>query len=231
MTLDDPRWKHLEGGYRVAYNPMGALRRFEAGEVQSDIWRELGNELHHQGDVGIASYATIPQLVDLQRRTRKLDWNLYALAATIEGALGALEDYLRAQALSRHPDPHIVRIVLRSGEQLQAKIRHADPDELTLTDLPPHGATRRIRAIDIAQLAIALPAPGRWIKVALGTLVIGGLWILATALLRSRLNSDALVALLVLGGVAALFVWDRADKPGSKLLPWVVTFSEQVPPN
>lgn len=84
MTLDDPRWKHLEGGYRVAYNPADALRRLEAGEKQSDIWAELWNELHHQGDVGVASYATLPPLVDYQRRTRKLDWNLYALAATIE---------------------------------------------------------------------------------------------------------------------------------------------------
>lgn len=84
MTLDDPRWGHLEGGYKVPYDPTTALRRLDAGEDQKPIWVEFWNELHHQGDVGIASYATVPQLVEIHRRGRKLDWNLYALASTIE---------------------------------------------------------------------------------------------------------------------------------------------------
>jgi hypothetical protein len=84
MTLDDPRWGQLEGGYRIPYNPTAALRRLEAGADQREVWAEFWNELHHQGDVGSASYATVPQLVALQRLTRKLDWNLYGLASTIE---------------------------------------------------------------------------------------------------------------------------------------------------
>jgi hypothetical protein len=53
-------------------------------ENGDSVWDELWNELHHQGDVGVASYAAIPQLVRISEARRKFDWNLYALTATIE---------------------------------------------------------------------------------------------------------------------------------------------------
>ena len=53
----------------------------ERGE---SVWEELSNELHHQGDVGVASYAAIPQIVRICEAWRDRDWNLYALASTIE---------------------------------------------------------------------------------------------------------------------------------------------------
>jgi hypothetical protein len=60
------------------------LRELEhAGDLQP-VWDELWNELHHQGDVGIASYAAVPQLVRIARARNLADWNLYAMVATIE---------------------------------------------------------------------------------------------------------------------------------------------------
>ena len=84
LSLDDPRWKHLEGGYRIPYDAAAVLSKLEAGGRHAEIWTELWNELHHQGSVGTASYAAVPHLVAFHLRTRSLDWNLYALAATIE---------------------------------------------------------------------------------------------------------------------------------------------------
>lgn len=80
LPLDSPRWRTLPGGYRVPYDASIALRRMERGAV---VWDELWENLHHQGDVGEASYAAIPQLVRIST-TFASDWNLYALAATIE---------------------------------------------------------------------------------------------------------------------------------------------------
>jgi hypothetical protein len=40
--------------------------------------------LHHQGDVGEASYAAVPELVRIHRNGSAADWNLYAMVATIE---------------------------------------------------------------------------------------------------------------------------------------------------
>jgi hypothetical protein len=81
LSLTDPIWRALEGGYRIPYDASIALAQMEKGE---SVWEELWNELHHQGDIGVASYAAIPQLVRIAEAQQKLDWNLFALASTIE---------------------------------------------------------------------------------------------------------------------------------------------------
>src|SRR3954471_24426825 len=89
---------------------------------------------------------------------------------SIYDALDKLEDYLWEQSFSRDPDPHVVRILLRSGEQYQGKVRQADTDAITLIELPPHGATKRVLAEEITYLAVALPAPRRWWTIVLAIL-------------------------------------------------------------
>ena len=108
-------------------------------------------------------------------------------------------------------------------------MRQADTSSITLVELPPHGATRRILAEEITYLAVALPAPGRWLRIAVTTLGLGDVAVIAARLLRPWLGQDSLIALIVLTGVVALALWERYDKPGSSLLPWVVTFSEGAP--
>jgi hypothetical protein len=81
LTLDDTKWKTLKGGYRVLYDASVALKAMESG---SDVWEELWNELHHQGDVDSASYAAIPQLVRIATSATVRDWNFYGLVSTIE---------------------------------------------------------------------------------------------------------------------------------------------------
>ena len=81
LNLDDKKWQELEGGYRVPYDASVALRALREGE---DVWSELWDELHHQGDVGSASYAAVPQLVDIAALAAERDWNFYGLIATIK---------------------------------------------------------------------------------------------------------------------------------------------------
>jgi hypothetical protein len=81
LPIDDPRWNELAGGYKSPYDPSDALRRLERGE---DAWDELWEELHHQGDVGEASYATVPHLVRIAKTLARRDWNFYGLVSTIE---------------------------------------------------------------------------------------------------------------------------------------------------
>lgn len=81
LPLSDPRWKSLEGGYKVPYDASAPLLRLERGE---DAWEELWEELHHQGDVGEASYASVPHLVRICSARATRDWNLYSLVSTIE---------------------------------------------------------------------------------------------------------------------------------------------------
>lgn len=84
MNLNDERWIGLEGAYHCPYDVRPALRRLVAGETAA--WGELWDELHHQGDIGEASYAAIPQLVSWLIAKPGGDWNTYAFAATIEQA-------------------------------------------------------------------------------------------------------------------------------------------------
>ena len=81
LPLNDPRWNTLAGGYKTPYDPSDALRRIEAGK---DAWDELWQELHHQGDVGEASYAAVPHLVRIAKLLPRRDWNFYGLVSTIE---------------------------------------------------------------------------------------------------------------------------------------------------
>jgi hypothetical protein len=86
IDLDDPKWTGLLGGYRVPYDPRNALRSLARGHEIEAVWAELWEELHHQGDVGEASYAAVPALVRIYIERGVPDWNAYALVATIEDA-------------------------------------------------------------------------------------------------------------------------------------------------
>lgn len=81
LSLDDPLWPTLEGGYRIPYDVAEALKAMRAGE---DVWHELWEELHHQGDVSVASYAAVPQLVAMLGGAQAREEDFYALIALIE---------------------------------------------------------------------------------------------------------------------------------------------------
>ena len=84
LRFDDERWNHLTGGYKTPFDPRSRLRKIENQQDTVATWRELWEELHHQGDVGDASYAAVPELVRIHRTESAADWNLYAMVAIIE---------------------------------------------------------------------------------------------------------------------------------------------------
>ena len=83
MQLSDPKWPSLAGGYGVPYDPRPALSKLASNVDVASAWDELWNNLHHQGDVGEASYAAVTALLDLYNDS-VTDWKLFALTATIE---------------------------------------------------------------------------------------------------------------------------------------------------
>jgi hypothetical protein len=82
LSYHDQKWKDLKGGYKKPYDPIAALQKLERGEKVDEAWEELWNELHHQGDVGEASYAAVPHLVRIHKDKRNFDWNFYALVVS-----------------------------------------------------------------------------------------------------------------------------------------------------
>jgi len=86
MEQYDERWSTLRGGYGTLYDPRRALQAVETGADAGGAWAELWENLHHQGDIGEASFAAVPVIAQLVANSGMMDWNPYALAATIEEA-------------------------------------------------------------------------------------------------------------------------------------------------
>lgn len=84
ISLEDARWSNMTGGYKMPFDPRPLLKRLETDSDTTGVWHELWEELHHQGDVGEASFAAVPFLVRSYRRRRVLGWNTYAIVAIIE---------------------------------------------------------------------------------------------------------------------------------------------------
>jgi hypothetical protein len=60
------------------------LSKLEANTDTRAAWHQLWEGLHHQGDVGEASYAAVPHLVRIYRQRGVFDWNTYGIVGTIE---------------------------------------------------------------------------------------------------------------------------------------------------
>lgn len=85
FPLDDPRWQHYRSGYnRVKTDITPWIRQLLSGEFDDSLWSFLWDDLHHQGDLGEASYAVIPYLVEYVKRSGNLNWNVFAFAACVE---------------------------------------------------------------------------------------------------------------------------------------------------
>jgi hypothetical protein len=89
LDWDDIHWMKVDGGYRMRFDPRPLLIKLESGGNSAAVWDSLWNELHHQGDVGEASFAAVPHLVRIYRKSGGIEWNTYAIVAIIELARNA----------------------------------------------------------------------------------------------------------------------------------------------
>jgi hypothetical protein len=110
LSFDDERWNNLMGGYKTPFDPRPSLQKLESQQDTAAAWEELWEELHHQGDVGGASYAAVPELVRIHHRGGAASWNLYAMVAIIELARTEphnpeLPDWLREDYLRSIQEP------------------------------------------------------------------------------------------------------------------------------
>ena len=89
MDLDNIIWRKLQGGYKMVYDASRPLKKLKAANRQDEmnaIFDELWENLHHQGDVGTASYLAVPHLVEICIEKKSLDWNFIGLCVLIENS-------------------------------------------------------------------------------------------------------------------------------------------------
>jgi len=136
LALDDPRWKTYDGGYGTPYDASEPLRQLFAAGPSQALWDQLWDRLHHQGDLGPASYAAVPHLLEFTRSQPKLDWNPLALIALIElerprnlPVPPELSDaYFQSivklpEILAEHPDTHWSDLVMQGAASCLALAR------------------------------------------------------------------------------------------------------------
>jgi hypothetical protein len=85
LSLDDPRWQQHYGGYRIPFDPRPLLIKIERDPSPKN-WGLLTEELFHQGDVGDASYAAVPQIVRITLKHSPLHVEALTLVVLIEVA-------------------------------------------------------------------------------------------------------------------------------------------------
>ena len=122
-------WNKLTGGYRTPFDPRPLVEELRRNPSDSGVWSRLWDELHHQGEVGEASYAAVSLIVRACAKTRGPDF--YSLIATIESRRGvgknppvpqelsgeyevAIEEArkLALQDLSSSPSPELTRFAM-----------------------------------------------------------------------------------------------------------------------
>jgi hypothetical protein len=84
LADDDPRWGQMTDSYGTPVDPRPLTALLESETEREEAWSELWDELHHQGDVGIASYAAVPLLVEAHRKRGCAEWNSYAIVSIID---------------------------------------------------------------------------------------------------------------------------------------------------
>jgi hypothetical protein len=89
LDLNDSRWEEFYGGYKIPYNAAYALKDLEqASDITEldEIIVELYDELHHQGDVDLASYYAVPHLIRIAWEKPDFFDKIMGLVITIETA-------------------------------------------------------------------------------------------------------------------------------------------------
>lgn len=127
-------WPRLNGGYRMPYNaglPLRLLQNAADERAAEPVFDELWVNLHHQGDVDLASYYAVPCLVQTGMEQQWLHWKFIGLCVVIDhcrysthnpplplelerdytGALQQLEKYLLSHFQSI-TDPIALRLTL-----------------------------------------------------------------------------------------------------------------------
>jgi hypothetical protein len=85
LPLNDPHWACYRGGYNLSlYDVVPLIHRLQREGTSKEFWELVWAELHHQGDVGEASYAVVPYLVEHQSHQRELDERLFHYCVVVE---------------------------------------------------------------------------------------------------------------------------------------------------
>jgi len=127
LNLQDERWNGLAGGHRIAFDPRPLLSELANSPTSAESWDALIANLYHQGDVGDASYASVPHLAGIGVREDVLPWQLLALVSFIELARTSVTNPPIPDWLESDYRKAIQALAIRSLAKI---VRPNDPEQL-----------------------------------------------------------------------------------------------------
>ncbi|HMS40310.1 MAG TPA: hypothetical protein PKE69_08795 [Pyrinomonadaceae bacterium] len=76
----------MESKYDIFEKEIASLlEQLKAEETpNADIWWEIWDTVHHQGDVWVSSYIAVPKILEIYEEKKWLDYNLPAVISVIE---------------------------------------------------------------------------------------------------------------------------------------------------
>ena len=85
LPLDDESWNNYRSGYnRVVLDTPQWIAELIEGNFSESHWDYLWDELHHQGDVGEASYAVVPYLAKYAQESESSVWHIWGFTVAVE---------------------------------------------------------------------------------------------------------------------------------------------------
>jgi hypothetical protein len=84
ITIDDLKNKELHGGYGTICDVSSLVSTVLAKPEDTDAWNEFWQELYHQSDIGNASLAVVPILVQELINKNYKGENLWAYVSSME---------------------------------------------------------------------------------------------------------------------------------------------------
>ncbi len=85
FSLSNPQWSGFRGAFDSVPEELGGwLSRLWSNGPNEQFWNYLWDQLHHQGDVGEASYAVVTHLAEYTSSTATNDWQFWGFPAVVE---------------------------------------------------------------------------------------------------------------------------------------------------
>jgi len=121
-TATPPDWSSLTDGYREFHDPRPLVERIRKAKSLTRCWETIWERMHHQGDVGEASYAIVPALIEVYAG-RARTWEIYSYAALMEECREETDNPEMPDWLKDEYDHALVRLRDLAFEDLRS--RHA----------------------------------------------------------------------------------------------------------
>lgn len=133
-------WARLTDADGKPYDPRPALDAIANGDGERG-YDQLWQRAHHQGDLGTAAYAVVPELVRLMSNAPEPDWRAYGLIGTIEECRRTIGNPPIPGWLASSYETSMREVVQSALEHLRDA--HGDPEVRSLLAVLAHAKGQR----------------------------------------------------------------------------------------